>query len=190
MPDIPVDQLKNARIKELPPSAGPKAGYLFAMFNLDNDTTEKIPVDFFMSSGTSGNFEWLSDTPYDDNDVVTYGGIWWQAQQAVPENIIPGSNSLYWVAIPKSPSGLVMWQAGVYTEDEVFVVAEVSGVKTLFYLADPARPYVSSNFATEYAAGDWEPIGAVPSGGGDQNIDGGNAYSVYLPSQNIDGGNA
>lgn len=156
--------LKNARIKELPASAGPKAGYLLAMFNLDNDTTEKVPVDFFMSSGTSGDFEWLSETAYSEDQVVTYGGKWWQAQQAVPENILPGTDALYWVEISKSPSGLVMWQAGVYTEDEVFVVYELAGLKTLYYLADPARPYVSSDFETELTAGDWEAIGGDSTG--------------------------
>lgn len=183
--------LKNARIKELPPSAGPKAGYLLAMFNLDKDLTESVPVDFFMSSGTSQNFEWVPNTAYPDNSVVTYGGTWWQAQQDISDtdNIIPGSDPAYWVAIPKSPSGLVMWKAGVFTEDEVFVVAEVLGVKTLFYLADPTRPYVSADFDAEYAAGDWEPIGAVPSGGGSGNIDGGVPDSVYTIEQNTDGGN-
>lgn len=182
--------LKNARINELPVSAGPKAGYLLAMFNIDKNLTEQVLVDFFMSSGTSQNFEWAPNTAYPDNSVVTYGGLWWQAQQAMTDtdNIVPGTDDTYWLAIPKSPSGLTMWKAGVFTEDEVFVVAEVSGVKTLFYLANATRPFVSSNFTTEYANGDWEPIGAVPSGG-NGNIDGGTPDSVYTIEQNTDGGN-
>lgn len=49
------------------------------------------------------------------------------------------------------------------------------------------RPLVilDDNEVSELPAGD-----TLPGGAGDRNVDGGNAASVYLPSQVIDGGSA
>lgn len=53
--------------------------------------------------------------------------------------------------------GLVFWEAGVFPQAKVFVLYRVNGIVSLFELNEALpRPYVSSNFLTELANGDWK----------------------------------
>jgi len=159
-------ELLNKRIPGLDPSSGITLGMLLAVYNPTNDKTEKISVSEFTTSVSTQNFEWLTDTAYNEDDVVTRSGKWWQAQQAVSANIAPGTDVAYWAEISKSPSGFVFWQAGVFTEDEVFVLYEIAGITYIFRLDNATRPFVSTDFEDEFASGDWEAIGGITVGGG------------------------
>lgn len=157
------EQLLNARVNELPPSAGPQPQFLLAMFNTLNNTLERIPVSYFTSNKTTNNFEYASDTEYLEDAVVTYGGRWWQAQQDMTDtdNIVPGSNPLFWIEISVSPSGFVLYQPGTYVDDNVFVIGQYLGVTYIFQLLDTARPYSSTNLVTEFIAGKWGILGSI-----------------------------
>lgn len=147
----------NRRIDQFPLAPAIEPGGFLAYRSVERGRTEKIPVEWVTPSATTGNFEWQPDpVTYAEGDVVTYGGSWWQAQQAVPVDIIPGTDEDYWLEIPKATSGFVLWAAGAYTEDNVYVLFLLDGYVQLFQLIDAARPYVSSNLLTEWAAGDWE----------------------------------
>jgi hypothetical protein len=130
------------------------------MRNMELGITQRIEVDYFLSSTSTQNFEWITDHEYAINDVVTRGGKWWQAL-LVNENIVPGTDSLTWLEIPRSPSGLVYWQAGVFVDDENLVMHESGGITYIYRLDDATRPYVSSDFDAELLAGDWELLGAT-----------------------------
>lgn len=163
------ENLANARIPELPLNAALKNTYLIPVYNHDNDLTERVELTEFLTSTTSGNFEYQSDTPYLALTAVTYKGEWWQAKIDVPENIPPGTNDTYWEKLNKSGSGFVFWEAGVYSQDDVFVLKDLSTDPAnpdiqMFMLMDPTRPYVSSDFDAELATGDWEQL--FSSGGG------------------------
>lgn len=146
----------NARIPELPLNAVLKGTYYGVVYNIEDDTTKKFPMSELLASQNTGNFEYLVNTAYNDLDVVTFNGEWWQATGSVAANIAPGTDPAKWVQISQSGSGFVFWSAGVYPQDDVFVLYDLAGVKGMYQLIDATRPYVSSNFETELAAGDWE----------------------------------
>lgn len=148
--------LPNGTIDQQPTAPQLEATGFFIYRSVDRGRTERVPTEQVVPSVTSGNFEWLTDTTYNINDVVTYASQWWQAQQAVPENIIPGTDVAYWVAIPRSASGFVFWSAGVYTDDEVLVLRAIDNLVQLFRLVDAARPYVSASLEQEFVDGDWD----------------------------------
>lgn len=166
-----IDALPNARIPELPPSAGPQSGFLLAMYNPLKNLTENVKVDFFTPGLTSQNFEWMSDMPYLDDEVVTRKGGWYQALSDVPENVEPGEDGgLYWQSINKSQSGFVFWQAGVFSETSVFVLYDVNQNPLdpniqMFWLKDTTRPYVSVDIEAEILADDWEQLFVSATGG-------------------------
>lgn len=153
------EELQNARIDQLPQSAGPKPGFFLAMRNMELGITQRIEVDYFLTSSSTQNFEWITDHEYAVNDVVTRSGRWWQSLQ-INENVVPGTDPLTWVEIPRSPSGFVYWQAGAFVEDENFVMYEIAGVTYIYRLDNATRPYISTDFEAELLAGDWELLGA------------------------------
>ena len=55
-----------------------------------------------------------------------------------------------------NPPPFEVWEAKTYEKEIVYVLYDLDGFKQFFRLANATRPYVSSNFLTEYAAGDWE----------------------------------
>lgn len=163
------DNLPNSRIPGLPPTAVIKAGYMIPIWSPETDITYRFDVSQLIVSDTTENFEYVSDTTYNTLQSVTYSGKWWQALQNVPINIVPGSNPAYWLEVNKAPSGFVFWQSGIYSENNVFVLRDISTnplIKDIqaYYLVNPTRPFVSSNFTTELTAGDWVKI--FNSGGG------------------------
>jgi len=167
------EELSNARIDQLPLCAELKPGYWGAVRNMDNHITERFDFAALLTSTTTGNFEWITDHPYSDGEVVTWQGEWYQANGDIAENVVPGTDPA-WEVISKSPSGFTFWQAGVYTQDDVFVLYKMSTDPEapdiqIFWLANPLRPFPSVDFLTELDAGDWIMI----SGGGDGEGGGG-----------------
>lgn len=154
------EELINLRIDQLPLNGGLKGTYFLAIRNMDTQKTERVPLSEFGIGVTTQNFEWITDNDpgYAEDEVVTYGGKWWQSLINDNLNITPGTNPLAWVELAKSPSSLAFWQAGVYSTDEVIVLYD-NGTSVEFYrLVDPARPFVSDDFDAELIAGDWELI--------------------------------
>lgn len=154
-----MSELANARIDELPDSPGANPGDYFVIRNMVTGRTERIKVDYFTPGLTSTNFEWLDDVSYNINEVSTYGGTFWQSLVNANLGNTPGVDPTKWVAIPKSPSGLILWQAGVYSDSKVYVLYREQSNLHVYELASATRPYVSANFNTEFAAGDWKLIG-------------------------------
>lgn len=161
--------MANKRIDQLPQSAGPQPHYYIAIRNMDTNITERLQLSHFMGSGTTANFEWDNEIEYLTDEVVTYGGFWWQALED-NDDVVPGSDPTIWVKVSKSPSGFVLWSAGIFTEDEVFILYRFEfpeaapGADTatyLFRLKDATRPFNSTDFVTELEAGQWELVGKV-----------------------------
>ena len=165
------EQLENLRIDQLPLNGVLKGSYYFPIRNMDTQQTERVPLSEILTSETTQDFEWVTDNDpgYNSNEVVTYGGKWWQSLIDNNLNIVPGTNPTAWQEIAKSPSGFVFWQPGVYPQDEVFVLYPPSGAIEIYHLISPTRPYHSTDFEAELAAGDWE---IISQGGGDQHFKG------------------
>lgn len=150
----------NKRIPDLDPNGALQPNYLLAVYNSDNDTTERVPVSQFIPV-SSNNFEWLSSPEtYVTGDVVTYQGLWYQAV-ADSEGVVPGTDEDFWVEVSKSASGFVFWVAGAFPQDEVFVLSAHNGQVQQFTLVSGTRPYVSTDIAAEEDAGDWVSITEV-----------------------------
>jgi len=149
-------------IFELPLCASPQPNYLLAIGNFSTNQLESIPLQTFLTSETSQDFEWVTDNApgYALNEVVTYAGKWWQSLVANNLNIVPGTDPTKWQEINKSPSGLAMYQPGVFPQDLVLVVNEIGDDALQLYRLDPdePRPFVSSNFSAELSAGKWLPM--------------------------------
>jgi hypothetical protein len=155
------EELINLRIDQLPLNGILKGTYFFPIRNMDTQKTERVPLSAILTSGTSANFEWITDNDpgYAEDEVVTYGGKWWQSLIDDNLNITPGTNPLAWIELQKAPSGFVFWQAGVFPQDEVFVLYEISpGSVQIYHLTNATRPYVSADFEAELALGDWQII--------------------------------
>lgn len=182
------ETLENKRIDQLPQSAGVTPGSFLAMWNGELARTERIETSVFVNESSTQNFEWLSDTAYLEDDVVTRGGVWYQAL-ADNTNIIPGTDPGTWLAIPKSSSGLVPWAAGVYTDEKVFVMYDANQDDSdpnwsLYALKNPpVRPYVSVDFPAELLAGDW----VIAAGGGQSDARGDWADDTDLPDTGDNG---
>lgn len=114
--------------------------------------TLKVKASELVPSQTS-NFEWSSTGSYDEDEVVTRGGLWWQSLIDDNEGIAPGSDPLAWVAVPKAV-GFGWWAAGVYAEAKPMVLSDHSG-QTRWYRLVAAIPYVSTDIEDEEEMGDW-----------------------------------
>jgi len=66
----------------------------------------------------------------------------------------------FWIeASPSDGSALKEWAAGLYSEGLIIVLHDITGSNPWLYkLAEPTRPFLSSNFQTELAAGKWVPL--------------------------------
>lgn len=144
------------------PLGTPKSGDFFLFQSPTDLVTRKCAAQEVINSSTS-NFEWLSNANdgegYAEDEVVTYGGLWWQSQ--VDENLsVPGVNS-DWLLLTRGYSWQI-WAAGVFVETDTYVLVRKATATFIYELVDVARPYVSANFETELAAGDWREIGQCP----------------------------
>lgn len=169
-----VDQTVNASIDQLPPNANLQPGMLGVIKNPFNGLTENFNISQILASPTTQNFDWEPDhdggAGYDIGDVVVRSGKWFRS--TIDDNLNdpttdPATSG--WEILTQSPSGFVPWQAGVFPQDLPFVYVN-SGtldepVVKFYVLASPTRPYVSSNFTTELAAGDWKEVFVSAAGG-------------------------
>jgi hypothetical protein len=156
----------NKRTDQLPLSEGPEEGFWIPMWNTTKQRTERVDAGNFIQSQITGNFEWITDNDpgYAEDEVVTWGGKWWQSQQDDNLNVAPGTDNTYWLEINKA-SSFSFWAAdSVYAEDKVFVFYTIEAVTYLFELINETRPFVSgASFTDELNNGDWAVIGRPQS---------------------------
>lgn len=151
-------ELANARIDQLPANGSFTGDDLVPIKNLLTGLTEKVRIQDLTAFGnTTQNFEWVSGHAYLEDEVVTRGGNWYQALED-NEDVTPGSDDTVWELITKSSSGLVFWAAGVFPQDDVFVLSNHKGYIDLYELIDPSRPFVSSNIITEELNEQWQSV--------------------------------
>jgi hypothetical protein len=155
--------LNNARIDELPLGV-PSNGDFLVYRDQINGVTKRALVDPFLASPVdTNNFEWApSPASYDEDDVVTYSGLWWQSLVNGNADNVPGVDPTKWIEVTRvGGSGIKVYESGVYVDDSVFVAFKVINHYYLFELVNPTRPFPSSNFYAEYVAGDWRGFGQI-----------------------------
>lgn len=148
------------RIPALPEGTVPKPGYKLAVWNSDTNTTEQIDAQQFLTAVTSGNYDWVNTTVYVLDQVVFYQGELWASLQNGNVGNVP-QPGVWWTNINQSQgSGLVGWQAGAYTADEVYVTHDPGAGKEIYELVNVTRPYNSADIDAEILLGDWVLISA------------------------------
>lgn len=153
---MPTEQV-NERIDQRPIGI-PKATDWGLYRDMDNSQTKRFSMALVLDS-PANNIEWISDNDpgYATDDIVTYGGNIYQSLIDDNLNIIPGSDVDSWELLTRGINW-ARWAAGTFIEADVIVIRAIDGEDHLVQLVDAARPYVSSDFDTEYAAGDWISI--------------------------------
>lgn len=135
-------------------------------------------VDFITQSLTDGIPAWTAALTFNtdgtgDGAFSLYPDVdgnlrFWQTKIDGNINHAPSTNpavheDTYWKEVsPSSGSALKEWEAGVFGNGLVIVYFDVNGDGTgmdLFKLTNPARPFNSTDFAAELAAGTWQKIG-------------------------------
>lgn len=145
-------------------------------------------IDFITQSITNGIPAWTALLTFNldgsgDGSFATYLDVngalrFWKSKVNGNIGNAPPTNPLItedanWIEVsPSSGSAIKEWLIGIYGDGLVIVHYDLSGAGTddaLYKLADPARPFHSTNFTTELAAGKWkrlsESIGAWVSQG-------------------------
>lgn len=145
----------NFRIDQLVEGV-PKLGDWGVFRSTDDLKTKRYSIT---GSDITQNFEWITDNNpgYAINDIVTYGGNIYQSLIDDNLNIVPGSDPTKWQLLTRGLNWS-RWAAGTFLEDDVFVIRLIDGEDHICQLMDAARPYVSSNFTTEFDAGDWKSL--------------------------------
>lgn len=149
------------RIDQLPAGTpGPNDPIPFR--DLTTGVTKKFLAGLVLPSPVSTDIEWDPDSAaagdYDLNELVTYGGNIYQS--AINNNpSIPGVNS-DWTLLTRGSGSVGFWEAGVYLEDEVVKIFDEAGVGARLFRLDPGepRPFNSTDFDVELAAGNWIPM--------------------------------
>lgn len=148
--------LPSAPIAQFDPYNDPKDGDQFAIVEQATGQTKRINVKYFFAAQPSTNYKWVSTFDYPVDAIVEHAGAWYRSLQTPNLGQNPATQPLFWEEIPKSASGFVFWAAGVFTGAEVFVLRILDQFVQIFRLVSATRPYLSSNFESEYASGDWE----------------------------------
>lgn len=149
--------LPNSDFRHLDQAPGFGADWVIAIQDNVTGETLKIQISNFTPAGSNPNdIQWSILTEYNENEIVTYGGFIWQSLNDANTGNFP-TEGVWWTKLTKSPSGFVLWVAGVYLDTEVYVLHDLNGLIQLFRLADiVTRPFVSTNFYNEYALSKWE----------------------------------
>lgn len=97
------------------------------------------------------------EVSYPEGDVVSFNNQLWISQQDNNQGNTPGTDEAFWVADNEAVSaGIPLHTNGIYTKQNVAVFVVIGNDLRLARLATPLRPFVSSDFAAELAAGSWE----------------------------------
>jgi len=156
----------NKRIPELPPKLTGLTNLMrLPIWDPDTDTTHYTELGNLLSSIPVDAYTWDPDITYMEDDIVVYMDEIYISQEDGNLNQAPPLYPAAWTAaVAAVGSGLKYWTAGVYSDADVYVVYENAGILNLYRLIDPARPFNSTNFATELAAVQWKAFGG--GGGG------------------------
>ena len=119
----------------------------------------KISVANFLSGLSETSFKWSSAENYNNGEIREYGGKWWESK--ITDGVTPNignfpTEGTYWTEVsPANESSIRAYAAGVYKSD--LVVVHYTPENKLYYLdASVPRPFNSTDFATEKAAGKWK----------------------------------
>lgn len=122
----------------------------------DIRTVLKAMVDYSDANLTNGIEPWEDDESYEvDVLVVDNDRIWKSKENANLGNEPPQDTAItendYWIEVSKS-TNLSDWTPGIIG-DGLFITVYNSN---FYKLANPVRPYESTNIEDEIGAGDWE----------------------------------
>jgi hypothetical protein len=152
---------KNKRIDEHP-LGSLRIGDFLIFRDMTEGVTKKVLADQFLTSDDDQNFQWVPNANdgdgYATDEFVTYGGKWWQS--LVDSNLsVPGTDGTKWSEGSKVYGTLRVWKAGLYTNAEEYVVGYNAQSHLFLYrlATSVTRPFNSTDFLTEIAAGQWEP---------------------------------
>jgi hypothetical protein len=143
--------LQNARYDQLP-SGIPIPTDIMTFRDQVQGITKRFPANLVISS--SVNIEWVSTTNYPVNAIVSRDGDLWKSLQTPNQGKTPGQFPLYWQKITRGINW-EFWAASTYIETNVFVFYNLDGETHIMQLVSGTRPYTSTNFLAEFAAGDW-----------------------------------
>lgn len=151
------EELPNSDIPGLPgPYLDPKIGDYIIVYDTTEGVTKKSPVEIFFPAGPSTNYKWVSNFNYDEDAIVEHEGKWWISLHDNNLGNIP-TEGADWSEVVKSSSGLVLYTPGIFTQDPAIVLSDHEGGNlALYWLANPTRPYNSTDIAAEQIAGDWK----------------------------------
>lgn len=136
-------------------------------------------IDFIIQSDNTGIPAWLSTLTFNtdgtgDGTFCTYvdddGNLrFWKTKtngniNNPPPTAVGVTENTYWIEVsPANGSAIKEWTPGVFGDGLIIVGYDAVGDGTdfaLFKLTEAVRPYNSTNFATEMAAGKWKRITA------------------------------
>lgn len=110
----------------------------------------------YVLQGSSISILWSVSATYQTDDITSYNDRFWRSLQDNNIANIP-TEGAFWTEVSKAEN-LTLWSPGVITAAaEYYTFYVIDGVHQLFRL-EGARPFFSSDFLAEYAAGDWELV--------------------------------
>lgn len=145
------------RIPDLPQITNSSGGMKIPIWNPTTDVTNHIDLSDLLPEVAEESNEWDPDFSYSEDEIAVFEDqLYISLQDDNLDNLPSDPGSTFWVIGVKAQSGLVPWVAGIFTQTYVSVLKQiVADVWSLCYLVSATRPYNSTNFATEFAAGDW-----------------------------------
>lgn len=131
-------------------------------------------IDFIVSSLTTGIPTWTAALEFNTDGITSAGAFclypgtngalrYWKTKTDGNINNAPPTNpatteNTYWIEVsPSAGSAIQEWAAGVYGTGLIVVFYN----NDFYKLANPTRPFTSTNIATEIAAGDWVRLGGL-----------------------------
>lgn len=160
MPDLE----KDSDILGHPETTSLVADVDFVLVQKDSDKkTYKINSKYF-GAPPSSNYTWIPSFNYPLDEIVEYNGKFWRSIDTPNTGNPPFVGSAFWTVEVQQSSGVSPWAAGIYTGSSVFVFYDVNQDSAdpdwhLYFLHDDTRPYNSTDFPTELAAGKWVDMG-------------------------------
>lgn len=168
LPSAPIDQFDEALTVQ--------PNDFSLIYQVATGKTMKTKSSNFGIDSPSSNYNWSSTFDYPLDDIVEYQGKLYRSLQTPNVGNIPNaSGSAYWeVTVKSTSSTLSLWAPGIYIDETVFVMYDLNQDDAapnwgLYALKEPpTRPFTSTDFPTELAAGDWALVA-----GGIQGADNG-----------------
>jgi hypothetical protein len=164
--------LSNDRIDQRPLGI-PVNGDFFLFRSQGDGVTKKCYVDSIITSGITGNFEWVSnnDPGYAIGNIVTEDGILYQSMINDNLNIRPSLDftddpdavGFSWLRLVQGKTWQP-WAASTFIDDVVVVIRQVNLERFLYVLKSGVRPYASTDLDAEIIAGDWLEMETIGTG--------------------------